>query len=76
MKKQIYNAFKFLANCHGTSVVEYINEKLTKLTPVNLEKDCEVISFDNGKTFYKLLDVECIYIDERHQIYLDSGGEI
>lgn len=73
MKTEIYNLLSFVADFNNQSVIELVTKNLK---PVDLEKDCDLISFDEGKTYYKRLDLECLYMDERHQIYLDSGGTI
>lgn len=65
MKTEIYEKLKSITT-------EPIESFLTKahVRPVDLEKDFEVVTFD-GEVFYKLSDLEALYVDICYEEYLD-----
>lgn len=69
MKSEIFNQLKTVADYNGLSVTELITKELK---PVDLEKEFSLVSFDNGQTYYKWIELYCLYVDLNFQIYLDN----
>lgn len=71
MKLDIYKEIKELADYESQSILELLANNYVKTADVS-DDTKSLVTFDSGKTYYNSTDIYCLYIEIRHQMYLDS----
>ena len=71
MKLDIYKEIKELADYEGLSILELLTNNYVKTADASNDTK-SLVTFDSGKTYYNSMDIYYLYIEIRHQMYLDS----